>query len=169
MAEPSTAAGAAASPAVTRIEGVRVIPQKVTVDERGKILHMLKRTDPHFTEFGEIHFSFAWPGVVRAWRLHTRTTVNHAVLSGRAKLVIYDMREGSPTRWVLQEVFLGEDNYCVVQIPPGIASGYKAYGDRPVILAHCATEPHDPEEMIPIDPANPDIPYDWALKHYDTR
>jgi dTDP-4-dehydrorhamnose 3,5-epimerase len=145
---------------------VRIVPQRTIVDERGKILHMLKRTDPHFIEFGEIYFSCAWPGAVKAWHIHKRMTINNAVLSGRAKLVMYDMREDSPTRWVLQEVFLGEDNHCLVQIPPGIANGYKAYGDKLVILANCATEPHDPDEMLRIDPANSDIPYDWALRHY---
>src|SRR3954453_12979782 len=147
------------------IDGVRVVPQRVIVDERGKIMHMMKRTDPHFIEFGEIYFSCAWPGVVKAWHIHTRMTVNNAVLSGHAKLVMYDMRENSPTRGVLQEVFFGEDNHCLVQIPPGIANGYKAYGDKLVILANCATEPHDPKEMLRSDVSSPEIPYDWALKN----
>jgi dTDP-4-dehydrorhamnose 3,5-epimerase len=126
---------------------------------------MMKRTDPHFIEFGEIYFSCAWPGVVKAWHIHTSMTINNAVLSGRAKLVMYDMREKSPTRGVLQELFLGEDNYWLVQIPPGIANGYKAYGDKMVILANCATEPHRPEEMLRIDPTSSEIPYDWALRN----
>ena len=88
-------------------------------------------------------------------------TVNNAVMSGRAKLVLYDMREGSPTQGELQEIFLGEDNYVLVQIPPGIANGYKAYGDKMVILANCATEPHDPDEMLRLRPATSEIPYDW--------
>src|SRR5262245_1453792 len=154
------------SASLARIEGVRIVPQKIIVDERGKIMHMLKRTDPHFIEFGEIYFSCAWPGAVKAWHIHRSMTVNNAVLSGRAKLVMDDMRDGSPTRGVLQEVFLGEDNHCLVQIPPGIANGYKAYGDKLVILANCATEPHDPDEMLRIDPASSEIPYDWALRHY---
>ncbi len=147
------------------IDGVGIVPLRQIVDERGKIMHMLKATDPHFIRFGEIYFSCAWPGVIKAWHVHTSMTVNNAVISGRAKLVMYDLREGSPTRWELQEVFLGEDNYVLVQIPPGIANGYKAYGDKPVILANCATEPHDPHEMIRIDPFDNDIPYDWSLKH----
>ena len=65
---------------------------------------------------------------------------------------MYDLREDSPTKGELQEVFFGEDNYCLVQIPPGIANGYKAYGDKLVILANAATEPHDPDEMLRIDP-----------------
>jgi dTDP-4-dehydrorhamnose 3,5-epimerase len=147
------------------IDGVRIIPLRQIVDERGKIMHMLKATDEHFISFGEIYFSTAWPGVVKGWHVHRSMTVNNAVVAGRAKLVMYDMRESSPTRGELQEVFIGEDNYALVQIPPGIANGYKAYGDKPVILANCATEPHDPEEIERIDPFTSDIPYDWSLRH----
>jgi len=147
------------------IDGVRIVPLRQIVDERGKIMHMLKATDPIFLGFGEIYFSCAWPGAIKAWHIHTRMTVNNAVIVGRAKLVMYDMRDGSPTRGEVQEVFLGEDQYCLVQIPPGIANGYKAYGDRMVVLANCATHPHDPAEILRLDPHSPEIPYDWSLKH----
>jgi len=122
-------------------------------------------TCSNFISFGEIYFSCSWPGAVKAWHIHQRMTVNNAVLSGRAKLVMYDLREDSPTHGELQEVFLGEDNYVLVQIPPGIANGYKAYGDKMVILANAATEPHDPEEMLRMDPFTDEIPYDWNLAH----
>lgn len=147
------------------IDGVKIVPLRQIVDERGKIMQMLKATDPHFVGFGEIYFSTAWPGAVKAWHIHTRMTVNNAVLSGRAKLVLYDQRENSPTHGEVQEVFLGEDNYVLVQIPPGIANGYKAYGDKQVILANAASMPHDPEEMLRVDPFDNDIPYDWSLRH----
>jgi len=147
------------------IEGVKIIPLKQIVDERGKTMHMLKATDPHFIRFGEIYFSCAWPAVIKGWHIHRSMTVNNAVISGRVKLVLYDLREGSPTRGQLQEVFIGEDNYCLVQIPPGVANGYKAYGDKMAILANCATEPHDPDEIAYIDPFTADIPYDWALRN----
>jgi len=146
------------------IEGVKIIPLKQISDERGKIMHMLKATDPHYVQFGEIYFSCAWPGVVKGWHVHKRMTVNNAVLVGRAKLVLYDGRPESPTRGEVMELFIGEDNYCLVQIPPGITNGYKAYGDKMVILANCATEPHDPQEITYIDPVDNDIPYDWSLK-----
>ena len=147
------------------IDGVKVIPLRQIVDERGKVMHMLKATDPHFIAFGEIYFSVAFPGIVKAWHIHKTMTINNAVVSGRAKLVMYDLREHSPTKGELQEVFLGEDNYVLVQMPPGIANGYKAYGDKPAILANAATEPHDPDELIRIDPFVNEIPYDWALRH----
>lgn len=145
------------------IDGVKIVPLRQIVDERGKIMHMLKSTDPHFLEFGEIYFSTAWPGVIKGWHAHTRMTVNNAVIVGHAKLVLYDQRPNSATKGELMELFIGEDNYCLVQIPPGIVNGYKAYGDKQVILANCATEAHDPAEIIYIDPFNNDIPYDWAI------
>lgn len=147
------------------IDGVQIVPLRQIVDERGKIMHMMKATDPHFQQFGEIYFSCSWPGTVKAWHVHTRMTVNNAVISGRAKLVLYDLREGSSTRGQLQEIFLGEDNYVLVQIPPGIANGYKAYGDKMVILANCATIAHEPDEMWRIPPFDSTIPYDWSLRH----
>ncbi len=146
------------------IDGVKIIPLNKIIDERGKIMHMMKATDPYFIQFGEIYFSCAWPGTVKAWHIHKTMTINNAVISGHAKLVIYDGRNGSKTRGELQELFIGEDNYCLVQIPPGITNGYKAYGDKLVIMANCSTEPHDPEEMLRIDPFDNDIPYNWALK-----
>ena len=147
------------------IDGVKIIPLRQIVDERGKIMHMLKATDDHFITFGEIYFSCAWPGTIKAWHVHKSMTINNAVISGRAKLVLYDLRESSPTKGALQEIFLGEDNYVLVQVPPGIANGYKAYGDKLVILANAATEPHDPAEMMRMDIFSPHIPYDWSLRH----
>ena len=147
------------------IHGVKVIPLRQIADERGKIMHMMKATDPHFEKFGEIYFSCAWPDAVKAWHVHKSMTINNAVICGRAKLVIFDCRPASPTNGELMELFIGEDNYSLVQIPPGLANGYKAYGDKMVILANCATEPHDPDEIIRIDPFDNDIPYDWNLRH----
>ena len=64
------------------IEGVEIIPLKRIQDERGMVMHMLKRTDPHFVEFGEIYFSVIHPGVIKAWHLHSRMTINYAVVVG---------------------------------------------------------------------------------------
>lgn len=147
------------------IDGVKVVPLQQIVDERGKIMHMLKATDPHFIKFGEIYYSCAWPGTIKGWHVHRAMTVNNAVIVGRVKLVLYDQRRESSTRGHVMELFIGEDNYCLVQIPPGIVNGYKTYGASMAILANCATEPHDATEISYIDPFSNEIPYDWTLKH----
>lgn len=147
------------------IEGVKVIPLRKIPDERGGVFHMLKRTDPHFIEFGEIYFSCGYPGVVKAWHIHKEMTLNNCCVVGMIKLVLFDGREGSPTKGELMELFIGEQNYCLVQIPPGITNGYKAYGSQMAIMANCATMPHDKNELIYIDPFNNDIPYNWDVRH----
>ncbi len=144
---------------------VKVVPLRRIPDERGLIMHMLKSTDEHYQEFGEIYFSCGYPGVVKAWHIHKEMTLNNCCVVGMMKLVLYDGRESSPTKGEVMELFIGEQNYCLVQIPPGITNGYKAFGDKMAILANCATMPHDRNELIYIDPFDNDVPYDWSLKH----
>ncbi len=147
------------------IHGVLVHPLKQIPDERGKVMHMLRCDDPHFEQFGEIYFSVIYPGVVKGWHLHKRMTLNYAVVSGMIKLVLYDDRPESPTRGELQELFVGESNYVLVKIPPGVWNGFKGIGVTPAIVANCATIPHDPDEIVRMDPFDNPIPYDWSLKH----
>ena len=147
------------------IKGVLVKPLSQIADERGKIMHMLRADEPHFEQFGEIYFSVAYPGVVKGWHLHKEMTLNYAVILGMVKLVLYDPREDSPTKGEIQELFIGEDNYVLVKIPPGIYNGFKAIGTKPAIVANCATLPHRPDEIERLDPFTSDIPYDWGLKH----
>ncbi len=147
------------------IEGILIKPLKQIPDERGKIMHMLRTDDPYFNQFGEIYFSVVYPGVIKGWHLHTRMTLNYAVISGMIKLVLYDLRENSPTRGKLQEIFMGEDNYVLVQIPPEVYNGFKGIGVKPAIVANCSDIPHDPEEIQRLDPFSESIPYDWNIKH----
>ena len=147
------------------IEGVQVVPLKRIPDERGTVMHMLRSTDPHFVQFGEIYFSTIYPGVIKGWHLHELMTLNYACVSGRIKLVLYDDREDSNTRGELMEIFLGPDHYSLVQIPPRVWNGFKGIGDRMAIVANCSTHPHDPSKTQRLDPSDTRIPYDWAVKH----
>lgn len=147
------------------IDGVLIYPLKQIPDERGKIMHMLRADDPHFGKFGEIYFSVIYPGVIKGWHLHKQTTLNYAVIVGMIKLVLYDDRKESPTRGELMELFIGESNYVLVRIPPGIWNGFKGIGAGSAIVANCASQPHDPEEIIRMDPFTDKIAYDWRLKN----
>jgi len=149
----------------TAIDGVRVQPLTRIPDERGVILHMLRRDDPWFSQFGEIYFSMVYPGVVKGWHLHKRMTLNYAVPAGMIKLALYDDRDGSPTRGAVMELFVGDANYSLVTVPPGVWNGFKGIGSVPALVANCATEPHDPDEIVRMPAFTDTIPYDWALKH----
>jgi dTDP-4-dehydrorhamnose 3,5-epimerase len=147
------------------IDGVSITPLRRIPDERGMVMHMLRADDPHFERFGEVYFATAYPGVIKGWHLHTRQVQNYAVVAGMVKLVIYDPRDESPTRGELQEVFLGDDNYALVRIPPGVYNGWKCIGTATAMVANCATEPHDPTEMRRLDPFSCEVPYSWDLKN----
>ena len=147
------------------IQGVSIRPLKQTPDERGKVMHMLRRDDPWFERFGEIYFSVIYPGAIKAWHLHKIMTLNYGVVSGAIKLVLYDDRDGSPTKGELQEIFTGEECYSLITIPPNIWNGFKGIGAKPALVANCATEPHDPSEIVRMDPFSKKIPYNWDIKH----
>jgi dTDP-4-dehydrorhamnose 3,5-epimerase len=147
------------------IEGVQVIPLRRIADERGTIYHMLKCTDPHFLQFGEIYFSTVYRDVIKGWHKHGEMTLNYACIFGRVKLVLYDDREKSPTRGSVTEIFLGPDSYFLVTIAAEIWTGFKGMSDPYAIVANCCTHPHDPARTTRIDPFGSDIPYDWAVKH----
>jgi dTDP-4-dehydrorhamnose 3,5-epimerase len=148
------------------IDGVNVIPLRRIPDERGTILHMLSRTDPHFVEFGEIYFSTVYREAVKGWHRHREMTLNYACVHGRIKLVLWDERDASPTNGELMEVFLGPDDYSLVQIPPDVWNGFKGMSDPSAIVANCCTHPHDPTRSSRLDPFNNHIPYDWGVRNH---
>ena len=72
--------------------------------------------------------------------------------------------KGRATRGVVQERFLGPDDYSLVVIPPGVWTGMKGMTEV-ALVANCATHPHDPGRTERLDPEDPSIPYDWRLKN----
>jgi dTDP-4-dehydrorhamnose 3,5-epimerase len=147
------------------IAGVKVIPLRRIPDERGTIFHMLRKTDPHFMDFGEIYFSTVVKGAVKGWHRHRDMTLHYACIHGRAKCVVFDDRPGSPTRGGLMEVFLGQDSYNLLVVPPETWNGFKGLDDV-TIVANACTHPHDPTRSDRLDPYVNEIPYDWARKDH---
>jgi dTDP-4-dehydrorhamnose 3,5-epimerase len=146
------------------IDGVIITKLRKIPDERGAIYHMLRNDDKHFQKFGEIYFSIAYPGVIKGWHEHSKQIQNYCVVDGMIKLVMYDNRKESLTYKKLQELFMGDENYCLVTIPTGIIMGYKCIGNKKSILANCSTLPHDPAEMISYEPLGNQVPYNWEIK-----
>jgi len=145
------------------IDGVRIDPLRQIRDERGAIFHMLREDDPAFERFGEIYFSLVHPGWIKGWHLHTKMTLNYAVPVGSILLVLYDPRDGSPSKGRVQEIRVGDEDYRRVRIPPGVWNGFLGTGDRDAVVANCATLPHDPDEIKRLPPADRSIPYAWPV------
>jgi len=125
-------------------------------------MHMLRATDPHFVQFGEI-YSRPLPGVIKGWHLHELMTLNYACVSGRIKLVLYDDRE-DPTR--AGELMRSSSDRIITrwcrsrpgsERLQGIGTGW-----RSCELAHHPTIHRRPSGSIR---PTARIPYDWAVKH----
>lgn len=141
------------------LQGVIVTPLAIVPDERGQVMHMLKTTTAGFRQFGEIYFSCIYSGVTKGWKVHTASWGNMAVPVGRVKFVLYDTRETSPTYQQFQEVYLGDNSYKLLTVPPGIAYAWRNLLPETALIANCCSEVWRAEEqrMIPFE----EVPYTW--------
>ncbi len=148
------------------IDGVQLKPLRVIPDERGHLMEILRRDDPIFEKFGQVYMTTTYPGVIKAWHYHKKQDDNAAVIKGMLKLVLFDDREGSPTRGEVNEFFVGEYNPMLVHIPKGVYHGWKCIGQKEAFVVNCVTEPYnyeDPDEYrLPYDSEK--VPYDWEIK-----
>lgn len=148
------------------IDGVVVKKLKVIPDERGRLMEMLRSDDPFFESFGQTYMTTAYPGVTKAWHYHKNQVDHFTVVRGMAKVVLYDDREGSPTRGEINEFFMGDHNPQLVRIPNGVFHGFKNIGETECIIINCPNRPYnyDNPDEVRGAPHGSDIPYDWSRK-----
>ncbi len=146
------------------IEGVIITPLRRIPDDRGRIMHIMKSSDPDFHQFGEVYMSTVYPGVVKGWHIHDDMTLNYVVVKGMIKFALYDDRPESPTFQKLQEVCFGEHNYVRVTVPPRVWNGFMGIGTEEAMVINFTDIPHDPNEIHRADPHDSHIPYNWKVK-----
>ena len=148
------------------IDGVRVKKLRVIPDERGRLMEIFRNDDELFQRFGQVYMTTTYPNAVKAWHLHKIQTDNVTVVQGMLKLVLYDARDGSPTKGEVNEFFVGEHNPLLVQIPNGVYHGWMCISETEAIAVNIPTEPYNrdnPDEHR-LHPHENDIPYEWARK-----
>ena len=144
-----------------KIHDVIITPLKVISDNRGKVMHMLRRDDEIFKKFGEIYFSTIFFDKIKAWHLHKESTLNYSCVKGEVKLVLFDNREKSPTKGIIQEIILKPKEHSLITIPKNIWNGFKGLDKEESIIANCLTLPHNEDEMVRIEPNDKLIKYNW--------
>ena len=120
----------------------------------GDVLHVLKSNDPGFAGFGEAYFSRIEHRAVKAWKRHTRMTMNLIVPIGHVRFVFY---LGDDRFRVLE---IGEANYQRITIPPGLWFGFQGCAQHCSLVLNIADIVHDPEEYERLPQAN--IKFDWS-------
>ena len=144
------------------IQGVSIRDLTVHADEHGYLYEILRADWPEFEKFGQAYLTVTYPGVIKGWHYHELQSDHFCVIKGMAKIVLYDDREGSPTRHELMEISVGEYRQKLIVFPPRILHGVIALGGEPVWIMNFPDYPYDPE--------NPDeyrVPYDKPLKRTD--
>lgn len=153
-------------PAKQLIDGVRTKKLSVHADERGRLVEMLRSDDEFFERFGQAYLTTAYPGVVKAWHYHEKQVDHFVCVHGMMKVVLYDDREGSPTRGLLNEFFLGVHHPLLLRIPAGVYHGFKCISECEALIVNIPTEVYhyaEPDEFR-IDAHDPRVPYDWARR-----
>jgi len=82
------------------------------------------------------------------------------------KVVLYDSRQGSKTKGEVMEVFMGEYNPILIQIPPNVYHGFKCVSEQEAMIVNIPTELYkskNPDEYR-LPAHSKKIPYDWGRK-----
>ena len=143
------------------IHDIKITPLKIISDDRGKVMHMLRKDSAIFDKFGEIYFSTIFKDSIKAWHLHREATLNYACIKGKVRLVLFDDREKSSTKGKYQEIILSPVSYVLVTIPPNIWNGFKNLDNEESIIANCLTIAHNEKEMARKDPLDKNFNYNW--------
>jgi len=147
------------------IAGVKVRKLQFIPDDRGWLLELLRTDWEEFEEFGQAYVTTCYPGVVKAWHYHKLQTDHFACLSGTAKVALYDPRDDSPTKGMVNEFYLGALNPIMVKIPRLVHHGFTAVGSEMTMVINFPTALFNykqPDEYrLPYD--DPAIPYKWEV------
>ena len=148
------------------IEGVKTKKLRVIPDERGRLMEILRSDDEMFSQFGQVYVTTTYPQVVKAWHYHKKQDDNIVATAGMLKLVLFDDREGSPTRGQVNEFFIGEHNPMLVHVPSDVYHGWKCISQTEAVVINTTTRPYDQEHpdeyRLPWD--TDQVPYDWGIR-----
>jgi dTDP-4-dehydrorhamnose 3,5-epimerase len=147
---------------IAKIDGVLLTPLKIIPGEKGSVFHSLRNFDPGFSGFGEAYFSTVNKGAIKAWKKHSKMILNLTVPIGEVKVVLFDDRENSLTKGIVQEFNLSLQNYYRITIPPGIWFGFEGISDGINMLLNIASIPHEPDEHTNLDISECNFPYKWS-------
>ena len=131
-------------------------------DDRGAVFHVMKSSDKQFDKFGEVYISKINNNVIKGWKFHKEMKQNFCVPFGQLKLVLFDNRENSQTKGLINEIILDDSkNYKRVTIPKNIWYSFKCLSESYCLLLNISNIEHDPFESKTLDINSTKIPHSW--------
>jgi dTDP-4-dehydrorhamnose 3,5-epimerase len=128
--EPFPHAGvtADAAHAANMIDGVSVTALASHSDSRGSLCELLTTRDGPIEPIVHVYQVTAEAGSRRAWVYHRLQYDRLAFVSGRFRIVLYDIRPRSPTFTMLNVFILGRDQSGLLRMPPFVIHGVHNMG-----------------------------------------
>ena len=154
------------------ISGVKIKQLKVHQDipdtdksqgKLGFLMEVLRDDDGLLKKFGQTTFTVAYKDTIKAFHYHKKQDDLWFMATGKAMVILHDLRDDSPTNGETQVIYAGAGDYKLILIPVGVAHGYKVLSKEPVLLFYHTTESYNSasldEERISYD--DPMIGFDW--------
>lgn len=140
-----------------KLADILVTPLRRIAIEGGDVLHAMKQNDAGYDGFGEAYFSWVSGGTVKAWKRHTRMTMNVVVPVGQVRFVFRMVNAAGADEFRVEEI--GVDRYARITVPAGIWFGFKGCSKQQSLVLNIASIPHDPNEVERLNIS--DINYIW--------
>ena len=130
-------------------------------DPRGELTVLMTSLGDEGSSAPHIYLVRTEPRAIRAWVYHKHQSDRLAYVEGTFRLVLYDLRPGSPTHGRLNVLDVGEHNRVLVTIPPFVVHGVQNVGSRPASFVNMPTRRYDPArpDKSRLPHGHPGIPY----------
>jgi dTDP-4-dehydrorhamnose 3,5-epimerase len=143
------------------IHGVVVRDLVAHVDERGRFIETYRREwVPGGREMVQSNRGDRQAGCVVGLHFHRRQADWWYVVDGVARVVLHDLRVGSPTEAETMSFDLAGEEPRGVYIPPGVAHGFASLTD--LTLTYLVDGYYDPADELGVAWDDPVIAADWA-------
>jgi dTDP-4-dehydrorhamnose 3,5-epimerase len=149
------------------IRGVFVVEPVVWGDERGYFIETYRREwIPGGREMVQANRADRQQGSVVGFHYHLHQADFWYVPHGQARVVLHDLRTGSPTDGATLALDLGArsdgtHDHRGVLIPPGVAHGFAALTD--LTITYLVDSYYNPADELGVAWDDPEIAADWGL------
>jgi dTDP-4-dehydrorhamnose 3,5-epimerase len=149
------------------ITGVLVVEPAVWGDERGLFVETYRREwVPAAREMIQSNRADRRRGAVVGLHYHLHQADYWYIPAGRARVVLHDLRVGSPTDGVTATLDLGArddgtHDHRGVFIPPGVAHGFAALTD--LTITYLVDGYYNPADELGVSWDDPEIAADWGV------
>jgi len=153
------------------ISGVSIEVGTLYPDDRGYFTELFRLgasalTEPlKHCETLQISLAASYAGTIKAIHYHFEQTDYWAPVQGTFQVVLWDLREGSPTHGMVNTFYLGLLRPWRLKIPPGVGHGYKVVGPETGILVYLTDRFYNPKDEGRLPFNHPYLNYDWDTQH----